>query len=169
MWIYQKPEAFIDRLRCASALLKSEKYSSVRMESAAALLSGLLQVSRHTVHTDTISDICAAIFSDNKAPLLTMAEGNRWLFSHQPGLWDRSFLLSVLSDEHEENPWMNELMGSQRAMLAYDQFAYLPSEWYEAVSDSGSLKESGLLMEQQIRTSLGEGALWSKFRPYNLA
>jgi hypothetical protein len=39
------------------------------------------------------------------------------MLAWQPGLWDREFLLSVLSDEHNENPWMSELMGSQRAML----------------------------------------------------
>jgi hypothetical protein len=93
--------------------------------------------------------------SDDLGELYTLDEGNRWLFSHQPALWDREFLLSILKDGAGENPWMNELMGSQRAQLVHAAFAYLPTEWYIAVSDSGSLKPAGQLMAQHIQQMVG--------------
>ena len=70
-----------------------DRYSTVRLESQSPLLSGLLQVTKadHALpprHNDTDvhgwtghSSVCDAVFQ--KAPVLSMAEGNRWLFSHQ--------------------------------------------------------------------------------------
>ena len=87
--------------------------------------------------------------------LYVLDEGNRWLFSHQPALWDREFLLSILRDGRHESPWLNELMGSQRAQLMHTSFGYLPTEWYMAVSDSGNLKPAGVLMAEHIKRLVG--------------
>ena len=120
-----------------SALLVSSAYPPW----APSTTSGLYHL-EETEHT------CAG----SGAEVYRFAAHNRWLYSHQPGIWRRSFLLEGAAGaaalmQPNENPWLNELLASRRVEARHARVALLPLDWYAAVSSSGELNEVGRMLE----------------------
>ena len=103
-------------------------------------------------------------------PVHAFAPRNRWLYSHQPGLWRREFLLGGGAARRAavlvpgENPWLNELRGSERAEPSHARVALVTAEWAVAVSSSGQLNAGGELMEMAMRAAEEEARGGGRYR-----
>ena len=124
-------------LKCASALVLSGTFDGIRFEPRAALHAGWY-------HVEATNVSCAG------QPVHRLPKGNRWLFSHQPGLWHVPTLLGGGSgavvppqEASPENPWLNELMGSRRAAARGLRVGLIVLDWYAPVSSGGSLNAAG--------------------------
>jgi hypothetical protein len=73
---------------------------------------------------------------------------SKYLVSHQPSIWKKSFLLDCLKSG--ETPWVNEYKGTQRLQQTSQIRAYIhkriaiyPSEWYRHMCVKGKVQEVG--------------------------
>ena len=166
-------------LTCARSLILNGTFDGIRLEGTAPLASGLY-------HVEESGHTCGG-----RSVYRFLHGRNRWLFSHQPGLWRRAALLegnaaAVIASQAEqqhgqqagggpeaaqvaaqgetqhrrlastaslpavvqpgENPWLNELVGSQRAEARELRVGLLVVEWYSAVASSGALTPEGRAM-----------------------
>lgn len=135
-------------LSCAEGLLLSRRFDGIRFESAASVRAGLY-------HLETVDDGSGArsLECGGHAVFRFAARHNRWLYSHQPGLWRRDALIGARSAERNdavmqdgENPWLNELRGSRRAQKLGLVVGLVLVEWYRAVSSGGTLNAHGTAM-----------------------
>lgn len=64
---------------------------------------------------------------------------SKYLVSHQPSIWEKSFLLEQI--RYNEDPWINEYEGTKR--LNYPQIqgkiAIYPHKWYHHACENGKL------------------------------
>ena len=123
-------------LRCASELLLDGRLDGVRFEPRAAVLAGwyYLEDTEWTCNGHTVHRLPAR---------------NRWLYSHQPGLWVAERLLAGGADavmQPDENPWLNELLGSRRAAARDLAVGLIVVDWFVAVSSGGKLNGAGEAM-----------------------
>jgi hypothetical protein len=72
---------------------------------------------------------------------------SKYLVSHQPSIWKKSFLLDCLKPG--ENPWVNEYKGTQRLQqnsqirdFIHKKIAIYPYEWYKHMCIKGKMVES---------------------------
>ena len=140
-WLTGESEEASAALLCALALLEAGHFDGVRLERSEQLASGLY-------HLEETEHECEGA----RAPVYRFAAHNRWLYSHQPGIWRRKFLLEGGADggaalmQPDENPWLNELFASRRIEAHHARVALIPLDWYVAVSSGGELNELGRLM-----------------------
>ena len=152
-------EAMGSVLSCAEGLLLSGRFDGIRFESAASLRAGLYHVEAASVgdHADVddgrIGSGPRTLECGGHTVYRFVARHNRWLYSHQPGLWRRDALLGATAAERNaavvqpgENPWLNELLGSRRAQKLGLVVGLIVVEWYRAVSSGGSLNAHGTAM-----------------------
>lgn len=69
--------------------------------------------------------------------------GSKYLVSHQPSIWKKSFLLECL--EPGETPWVNEYEGTKRLERRNDvekKIAIYPCDWYKHMCIKGKMVES---------------------------
>ena len=138
MWLTDAARAMGPLLECAVRLLEAGEFDGIRLEGSAPVAAGLY-------HLEESGHQCEG------QEVFRFAPNNRWLYSHQPAVWRRDFLLGSAhsSGGHEavvardENPWLSELLGSQRAAARQARVGLLVAEWYVAVSSSGQLSEEG--------------------------
>ena len=65
-------------------------------------------------------------------------EKSKYLVSHQPSIWKKSFLLECLAEN--ETPWKNEYEGTKRLNVRSDiqkKIAIYPHDWYSHVCVGG--------------------------------
>ena len=126
-------------LACASALVLSGRFDGIRFEPRSALHAGWY-------HLQDTSEACAG------SPVHRLAHSrNRWLYSHQPGLWRVRALLdggggAPAVMQPEENPWANELLGTRRAVARGLEVGLIVVDWFAAVSSGGELNVMGEAM-----------------------
>jgi hypothetical protein len=72
---------------------------------------------------------------------------SKYLVSHQPSIWKKSFLLDCLKPG--ETPWVNEYKGTQRLQqnsqirdFIHKKIAIYPYEWYKHMCIKGKMVES---------------------------
>lgn len=65
-----------------------------------------------------------------------------YLISHQPSIWRKEFLIENLLDN--ENPWQNEINGSNRLRKKDFKIYYHYKDYYNAVMIKGKLNSIGL-------------------------
>jgi hypothetical protein len=69
---------------------------------------------------------------------------SKYLVSHQPSIWKKSFLLDCLKPG--ETPWVNEYEGTKRLKNKpeiYKKIAIYPYEWYKHMCIKGKVVENG--------------------------
>ena len=123
-------------LSCASELVRRGSFDGIRFEPPAAVLAGWY-------HLEETNVTCAG------RAVLRFAPRNRWLYSHQPGLWRVDALLSGGREavmQPDENPWLNELLGSRRAAGRGLVVGLVVLDWFASVSSSGALNDVGHAM-----------------------
>jgi hypothetical protein len=135
-------------LGCASALLLGHQLDGVRFEPPDAVRAGWY-------HLELTNLTCAG-----RAIYRFARHTNRWLFSHQPGLWRVEALRELAEPdegaEHaDENPWLNELLGSRRAAVRDAAVGLIVLPWFASVSSGGTLNAAGYEMLAGTR-----GARW---------
>ncbi len=77
-------------------------------------------------------------FSGDKIPL-TFHHTSKYLVSHQPSIWKKSFLLECLGPN--ETPWENEYLGTLRINKnkeISDKIAIYPCNWYAHMCVKGN-------------------------------
>jgi hypothetical protein len=70
-------------------------------------------------------------------------ETSKYLVSHQPSIWKKSFLLECLKPN--ETPWQNEYAGTMRLNVRKDlrgKIAIYPCDWYKHMCIRGKLVET---------------------------
>ena len=112
-WLSGESEESSAALLCALQLLDDGHFDGVRLERSEQLASGLYLL-EETEHR------CAGMGGPGGAggaAVYRFAANNRWLYSHQPAVWRRSFLLEAAGGDAAaalmqpgENPWLNELL-----------------------------------------------------------
>ena len=78
-------------------------------------------------------------------------QGSHYLNTHQAGIWDKDLLLWLV-DGFKENPWENELQGTER-LRKFDVTKKLllsPTEWYHHVCNKGVLNNKGIELQNDI-------------------
>jgi hypothetical protein len=68
---------------------------------------------------------------------------SKYLVSHQPSIWKKSFLLDCLKPN--ETPWQNEYSGTMRLNHQpnlYKKIAIYPHDWYKHMCIKGKMVES---------------------------
>ncbi len=82
--------------------------------------------------------------------LRKFARRSNYLISHQPSIWEKSFLINCL--DNSESPWENEIAGTKRLRINFRSFSIYLSviDWYTAVSRQGKLTSEGLELEKKI-------------------
>jgi len=147
-WLTGETEASSAALLCALGLLEAGHFDGVRLERSEQLASGLY-------HLEETEHRCPGGEAGEEVAVYRFAAHNRWLYSHQPGVWRRSFLLGDGDEDGDaaaalmqpgENPWLNELLASRRIEARHARVALLPLDWYVSVSSGGELNEVGRLM-----------------------
>lgn len=147
VWLTRPPAELPDVLRCAAKLVSAGHFDGVRLEAPSVLGAGLYAL-EDTGHR------CGGHVVYRFAPL------NRWLFSHQPGVWRRSLLLEAAEGQPAvvtpgEDPWANELLGSQRAEARGARVALVAVDWCRSVSSSGVLNPDGRAMAAAAEEEAG--------------
>jgi hypothetical protein len=69
---------------------------------------------------------------------LIFHENSKYLVSHQPSIWKKSFLLDCLKPG--ENPWQNEYEGTKRLQKdpkIRGKIAIYPCDWYKHMCIKG--------------------------------
>ena len=163
-------------LDCASELLLAGRYDGIRFEPPAAVLAGWYcqrtaarrggLTNARTPHApprpalsvdarpraadlEETNDTCGGQMVYRFVPR------NRWLFSHQPGLWRVDRLRAFGSagpNAAGENPWLNELRGSRRAADSSATIGLVVRRWFASVSSGGVLNAVGRAMVERERT-----------------
>lgn len=79
----------------------------------------------------------------SEGDLLFFDEKSKYLVSHQPSIWKKSFLLDCLKPG--ETPWVNEYEGTKRLKgdpKIRKKIAIYPFEWYKHMCIKGKVVES---------------------------
>ena len=74
--------------------------------------------------------------------ILYFHPSSKYLVSHQPSIWRKSFLIECLKSG--ESPWQNEYEGTRRINNREEyqnKIAILPFDWYDHKCIKGNLKE----------------------------
>lgn len=88
------------------------------------------------------------IYGENAPYFFDEKPKSKYLVAHNPGFWDKKFLLSCL--EKGENPWLNEYKGTcrlwERSKQIEKKIAIYPVDWYFHAVEHGKLVKTKTLV-----------------------
>lgn len=88
------------------------------------------------------------IYGENAPYFFDEKPKSKYLVAHNPGFWDKKFLLSCL--EKGENPWLNEYKGTcrlwERSKQIEKKIAIYPVDWYFHAVEHGKLVKTKALV-----------------------
>ena len=76
--------------------------------------------------------------------LMFLKPHSKYLVSHDPGIWKKSFLLKCL--KHDESPWENEILGSDRVDGGHHNIFHYERKWWINAMVKGKLTPEGQKM-----------------------
>ncbi len=112
--------------------------------------SELMQiVSKHDLLRLQISPINRYYTIKGKGMPLFFEPNSKYLVSHQPSIWKKSFFLECI--KYAEDPWLNEYEGTKRLNndpKIADRIAIYPSEWFHHACSRGKLVPIPKIIDQ---------------------
>ena len=109
-------------------------YNMFKLLNADALRIRMVKSKYATVH-DTV-------FKTNGVGIKKLDQHSRYLISHGPNIWKKSFLLECL--KVDESPWANETRGSNRMKgKDYNIYSYIKPNWFDDACRKGALTKIG--------------------------